>query len=65
MTLVENSFSLDPSDLKMARTRMEKASQLAGRIPIFAISYPRDYARLPEVREAILANLTERSQRET
>ena len=54
MTYIENSFALDPSDTARARDRMEQASALARRVPAFAISYPRDYARLPEVRQAIL-----------
>ena len=54
MSLVESSFSLDPSDIARARDRMEQASALASRVPAFEISYPRDYSRLPEVRQAIL-----------
>lgn len=52
--LVESSFALDPSDTAQARQRMEQASALARQVPAFEISYPRDYARLPEVRRAIL-----------
>ena len=54
MALVESSFSLDPSDTAQARRRLEAASTLAAKVPAFEISYPRDYARLPEVRQAIL-----------
>ena len=54
MSLVTNSFALDPSDTTRARDRMEQASDLARHVPAFEISYPRDYARLPEVRQAIL-----------
>lgn len=54
MTLVENSFALDPSDIIQARRRLDDASALARRVPTFEITYPRDYARLPDVRQAIL-----------
>ena len=54
MAFVQNSFALDPSDTARARDRMEQASALARQVPAFELSYPRDYARLPEVRQAIL-----------
>jgi len=59
MALVENSFALDPSNLKQAHRRLDDASALARRVPAFEISYPRDYARLPEVRQAILDQVAE------
>ena len=55
MAMVENSFALDPTDRGRARQRLERASQLAHAVPAFVIDYPRDYARLPAVREAILS----------
>lgn len=54
MSVVENSFALDPSDIFGAAERLRSASALARDVPTFAISYPRDYARLPDVREAVL-----------
>lgn len=54
MALVESSFALDPSDVRQARSRLDHASALARAVPAFAISYPRDYARLGDVRQAIL-----------
>ena len=54
IALVTNSFALDPSNTAKARDRMERASALARQVPAFDIAYPRDYARLPEVRQAIL-----------
>lgn len=54
MMFVENSFALDPSDLARARDRLERASDLARNVPAFEICYPRDYARLPDVRRAII-----------
>jgi hypothetical protein len=57
MAFVENSFALDPSDLSLARLRLHNATALARQVPAFEISYPHDYARLPEVRKAILSQL--------
>lgn len=54
MMLVENSFALDPSDLTRAGCRLELASELSRDVPAYQICYPRDYARLPDVRRAIL-----------
>ena len=57
MALVENSFSLDPSDVSEAAKRLDAASAVARNVPMFQITYPRDYARLPEVRAAILGQV--------
>ena len=57
MALIENSFALDPTDAQRARKRLEAASELAREVPAFEISFPRDYARLPDVRSAILTQL--------
>lgn len=54
MSLIESSFALDPSDTFRAAQRLEMASALARQVPAFVISYPRNYARLPLVRKAIL-----------
>lgn len=54
MACVENSFALNPSDTEHAQRRLTQASALARQVPAFEITYPRDYARLPEVRQAIL-----------
>lgn len=59
MTFVESSFALDPTDVSRARDRLKDASALAHRVPTFEITYPRDYARLPEVHQAILDQLGE------
>ena len=55
MAIVENSFALDPTDPERAQLRLKRASRLAMHVPVLEISYPRDYARLPEVREAVIA----------
>lgn len=57
MALVESSFALDPVDPDQALGRLNDASALARQVPAFEIAYPRDYARLPEVRQAILDQL--------
>lgn len=57
MSLVESGFALDPTDLDRARNRMKQASELANAVPAFELSYPRDYARLREVREVVLSQL--------
>ena len=57
MALVESSFALDPTDVIQARGRLADASELARNVPMFEIRYPRDYAQLPEVRAAILAQV--------
>jgi hypothetical protein len=56
MALVEHSFSLDPSDPGRAEARLRQAAALAATVPMFEIGYPRDFAILPELREAILAD---------
>lgn len=55
MAIVENCFALDPTDSERAGFRLEQASKLARTVPAYSISYPRDFQRLPEVREAILS----------
>lgn len=57
MALVESSFALDPSDVEQARHRLTHASALARSVPAFEIAYPRNFARLPDVRHAILDQL--------
>lgn len=57
MAIVGNSFALDPTDAHRARNRLDAASALARQVPAFGMSYPRDYTRLPEVRDAIFGAL--------
>lgn len=54
MSLIENSFALDPTDRERARDKLRIASELAAAVPAFELSYPRDYARLDEVRETLI-----------
>lgn len=56
--MVENSFSLDPADKALARGRLTQAGRLAIGVESLALSFPRDFAQLPQVRAAILDHLT-------
>lgn len=53
MAVITNSFAQDPGDLARARDKMRAASALAAAIPMWEISYMRDYAALPEVHATI------------
>jgi hypothetical protein len=57
MVLVRNSFQLDVADAARVRANLDTAARLAHAIPVFRLSYPREYGRLPEVRSALLARL--------
>ncbi|MGP6089481.1 hypothetical protein [Antarctobacter jejuensis] len=57
MTLLAQSFALDPSDPLAAQVRLTAAGSVAGAMPGHALTYPRDYARLPEVIATIEALL--------
>ncbi len=58
MSLISNSFALDPTDKVWATANMRRASALAAAVPAFSLSYPRDYAALPDVHTAILETLS-------
>ncbi|WP_139188319.1 hypothetical protein [Aliiruegeria lutimaris] len=53
MTLLQNSFALDPTNHKEAARRFELASDMARRVPVFSLRYPRRYDALPEVIDKI------------
>jgi len=55
MTLVEHSFSLDPSDGERSERRLRQAAALAAAVPVLEISYPRVYSVLPQLRQTIIA----------
>jgi hypothetical protein len=59
MSLIANSFALDPTDKVWATANMRRASALAAAVPAYALAYPRDYAALPAVHDAILYKLAE------
>lgn len=51
--LVQNSFSLDPTDRIVAMRKLDCASAVAAAVPAYELSFPRDYGRLSEVCAAI------------
>lgn len=57
--LITNSFSLDPTDAIHSAAKLRQASAIGHCIPAFELSYPRDYARLTDVHDAIRAALEE------
>jgi hypothetical protein len=54
MVIIGNSFQLDVTDRRGAVELFALASNIAEHLPVFSLAYPRDFARLPEVHEAIL-----------
>ncbi|MDX2437130.1 MAG: hypothetical protein QNL88_08795 [Acidobacteriota bacterium] len=54
MEVIRSSFHLDVSDTRRAANLLEVAGEVVKTLPTIALAYPRDHARLPEVRETIL-----------
>jgi hypothetical protein len=52
--LIRHAFQFDPTDSRQAAGVLELAGNAAESLPAFAISYPRDYSALAEVRDSIL-----------
>jgi hypothetical protein len=65
IAIVEQSFSLDPTDAGQAKERLAQASSLAASIPAYRLSYPRDYTHLHFVRDAILAATNDKDSNES
>lgn len=63
MAVAEQSFAIDPTDAVKANDRLQLASGLIDRIPIYRLDYPRDYNGLPAVREAIFSALHQARRR--
>jgi hypothetical protein len=57
MELVRNSFQLDISNHAQVKTLFAAASSVAEQLPVFSLTYPRDFSRLPDVHDAILQQL--------
>lgn len=55
MALVDQSFALDPEDVRAAGGRLAAAAQLASASACFELAVPHDYARLPEAHRLIEA----------
>lgn len=54
ISLIEQSFALEPRDASSAAARLRMASDLAGRIPGYELSYPHDLDRLDDVNAMIV-----------
>ena len=52
--LLAQCFRLDPTDADATKRAFERCADVAERVPVVELSYPRDYDRLSEVREAVL-----------
>ncbi len=59
MELVRNAYALDPTDRDRAALRLSQCAAVANTVPAFRLSYPRDYARLPELRDVLLGALAQ------
>ena len=59
MGIITNSFSLDPTDTLLACKKLQQASTLANAVPAFELSYPRNYAVLPQVHTRIRQQMAE------
>jgi hypothetical protein len=57
IAIIGNSFQLDVTDRRRVADVFADASRIANRLPVFALEYPREFVRLPEVHEAILSSL--------
>jgi hypothetical protein len=54
MAIISNSFQLDVTDQRRAIDLFAAASGIAQQLPVFSLAFPRSFAILPAVREAIL-----------
>ena len=52
--LVGQCFRLDPTDVASTKRTFERCADVVERVPVLELAYPRDYERLPAVRDAIL-----------
>nr|WP_298925196.1 hypothetical protein [uncultured Erythrobacter sp.] len=53
--LLPHAFILDVEDRPRLREHFGRLAELAERVPVFALDYPREYSVLPQVRSAILS----------
>jgi hypothetical protein len=57
--LLSHSFRLDITDRERNAREFEMLTRLAEKLPMYRLSYPRRYDKLPAVRDAILAHVEE------
>jgi hypothetical protein len=61
---VELAYNLDIKDAAFLRRQFDTVIRLTEEVPLYAIHYPREFAALPAVREAILRYLGEDRDRD-
>lgn len=54
MGWLNNSFLLDIEDNELLSQHFEWTHRISGAIPTFTLDYPRDYGKLPQVRNAVV-----------
>jgi hypothetical protein len=55
--LIRSSFQLDLEDHRNATDMLQRTARIADRLPVLRLDFPRDFDRLPEVRNSILRHL--------
>jgi hypothetical protein len=55
LALITHSFRLDMGDAGQTSAHFDLASRVAAQVPVFTVSYPRDFSRLGDVRAAVLS----------
>jgi len=58
MALVGQSFTLDPGNAAKAADRLEKISALCAAVPVYRLTYPRDFGRFKELHDVIRSCIT-------
>ena len=54
IAIISNAMPLDVTDNILAAKMLETASKIAERVPLFLLTFPRLYGRLPDVHKAVL-----------
>ena len=54
----KHTFFLDVEDQDLMRTHFDQLHLIANRIPCFYLDYPRNFAEIPEVVEAVMKHAT-------
>ncbi len=62
LRLLAQSFALDPQDSDHALRRLTQISRLVTQVPVYELSYPRDFAALPHVHATIQRLINEARQ---